>query len=166
MDYRIVHPGGGIRDIHVVGHPVLSASGDLVEFVGTVIDVTERKRAEEALRASEQVARGQVEALAQSLDVLATSPAPDQFIGQMLRTMCRQLDGQSVWLWLFDEADGSFALRLGVEGENLVPTYSHPFVRDPALWKQNQVLEDILFTGAPTIFEDIQTDPRMPVAYR
>src|SRR5712671_4822896 len=50
LDYRIVHPGGEIRDIHVVGHPVLSPSGDLVEFVGTVIDVTERKRSEDALR--------------------------------------------------------------------------------------------------------------------
>jgi PAS domain S-box-containing protein len=47
VDYRIVHPGGEIRDIHVVGHPVLSPSGDLVEFVGTVMDITERKRAEE-----------------------------------------------------------------------------------------------------------------------
>ncbi len=53
MDYRIIHPGGGIRDIHVIGHPVLSPSGDVVEFVGTVIDITERKRAEESLRRSE-----------------------------------------------------------------------------------------------------------------
>jgi PAS domain S-box-containing protein len=50
LDYRIVHPGGEIRDVHVVSHPVLSASGDLVEFVGTMIDVTERRRAEGALR--------------------------------------------------------------------------------------------------------------------
>jgi PAS domain S-box-containing protein len=47
LKYRIVHPGGEIRHIHLVGHPVLSPSGDLVEFVGTVMDVTERKRAEE-----------------------------------------------------------------------------------------------------------------------
>jgi PAS domain S-box-containing protein len=53
LDCRIIHPGGEIRDIHVIGHPVLSPSGDLVEFVGTVMDVTERKRAEGALRRSE-----------------------------------------------------------------------------------------------------------------
>jgi PAS domain S-box-containing protein len=46
-DCRIVHPDGAVRDIHVVGHPVLSTSGHLVEFVGTVIDVTERRRAEQ-----------------------------------------------------------------------------------------------------------------------
>jgi PAS domain S-box-containing protein len=52
-DYRIVHPGGEIRDIHVVAHPVFSQSGDLVEYVGTVMDVTEHRRAEEKLRQSE-----------------------------------------------------------------------------------------------------------------
>src|SRR5271170_6453316 len=47
VDYRIIHPGGEVRDIHAIGHPVLSPSGELVELVGTGIDVTERKRAEE-----------------------------------------------------------------------------------------------------------------------
>ena len=46
LDYRIVDSEGNIRDIHAVGHPVLTPSGDLVEFVGTVMDVTERKQAE------------------------------------------------------------------------------------------------------------------------
>jgi len=57
FEYRIVHPDKGVRDIHVVGHPVLSTSGHLLEFVGTVIDVTERKRAEEELRRSEMELR-------------------------------------------------------------------------------------------------------------
>jgi PAS domain S-box-containing protein len=47
VDYRIMHPDGPVKDIHVVGHPVLSTCGHLVEFVGTVIDVTERRRAEQ-----------------------------------------------------------------------------------------------------------------------
>ena len=49
MDYRTVHPDGTIRYVQAVGHPVLSSSGDLVEFMGTAVDVTERKRADEAL---------------------------------------------------------------------------------------------------------------------
>src|SRR6202041_3421049 len=53
MDYRVVHPEKGIRDIHVIGHAVLDGSGNLEEFVGTVIDVTERKCAEEALQKSQ-----------------------------------------------------------------------------------------------------------------
>jgi PAS domain S-box-containing protein len=47
FDYRIVHPNGEIRDARSVGHPILGPSGDLVEFVGTIIDVTDRRKAEE-----------------------------------------------------------------------------------------------------------------------
>jgi len=46
-DFRIVLPEGTLRYIHSVGHPVLSASGDMVEVLGTHVDVTERKHAEE-----------------------------------------------------------------------------------------------------------------------
>src|SRR6202166_2270312 len=60
LDYRIVHPEKEIRDIHVVGHAVLDGSSNLDEFVGTVIDVTERKRADEALQQSQlYLAEGQ-----------------------------------------------------------------------------------------------------------
>jgi PAS domain S-box-containing protein len=55
--YRIVHPGGEIREIHVIGHPVFGLSGDVVEFVGTVMDVTERRRAEEERQALAHVNR-------------------------------------------------------------------------------------------------------------
>src|SRR6202171_4051495 len=53
VDYRIVLPGGTIKLLHTTGHPILSGSGDLVEFVGTAMDVTAAKQAEEALRRSE-----------------------------------------------------------------------------------------------------------------
>jgi len=53
IDYRLLLPNGAAKYIHVVGHPVVNASGDVIELVGTAMDVTERKRAEDALRASE-----------------------------------------------------------------------------------------------------------------
>src|SRR5436309_2939313 len=53
FEHQLVIAGGDIGEIHVIGHPVFGASGEVVEFVGTVIDVTERRRAEEILRRSE-----------------------------------------------------------------------------------------------------------------
>src|SRR6202171_4150912 len=54
VDFRIVLPGGEIKYIRSTGHPVRNLSGDLLEYVGTSIDVTERKRVEEALEALSQ----------------------------------------------------------------------------------------------------------------
>ena len=48
--FRIVLADGTVKHINDIGHPVFNAEGNLVEFVGTTVDVTERKRAEEALR--------------------------------------------------------------------------------------------------------------------
>jgi PAS domain S-box-containing protein len=50
VNYRIVHPDGAVRDIYSIGHPVFSPCGDLIEYTGTVIDITERKRAEQELQ--------------------------------------------------------------------------------------------------------------------
>jgi PAS domain S-box-containing protein len=75
-DYRIVHPDGSVRDIHVLGHPVLSTSGGLVEFVGTVIDVTERKRAEEERRRSEMELRQMLDLAPQNIAVYGPNREP------------------------------------------------------------------------------------------
>ena len=48
MEFRILLPGGTVKYIHTVGHPVLDASGDLVQFVGSSMDISASKRAEEA----------------------------------------------------------------------------------------------------------------------
>src|SRR5258706_978642 len=53
--YRVCLPDATVKYVHVVGHPVFNAAGDLVEYVGSSMDVTEREQAEEALR--EQAAR-------------------------------------------------------------------------------------------------------------
>ncbi len=55
VDYecRVVLPDGTVKHIHVTIHVVLNAAGEIVEALGTNVDVTERKGAEEALRRSE-----------------------------------------------------------------------------------------------------------------
>ena len=75
VDYRIIHPGGETRDIHGVGHPVFGPSGDLVEYVGSVIDVTERKQAEDKIRQSENELRHVLDFAPQQIAVLGPDGA-------------------------------------------------------------------------------------------
>jgi PAS domain S-box-containing protein len=49
-EYRILLPDGPVKHMYASCHPVGNAAGDIVELLGTVRDVTERKQAEQALR--------------------------------------------------------------------------------------------------------------------
>src|SRR5262249_56676759 len=82
LQYRLVHPAAGIRDIRAIGHAVFGRSAELVEFVGTVMDVTERKGAEEALQKSER----NLAAMINAIPTAAWTTRPDgycDFINQV-----------------------------------------------------------------------------------
>ena len=134
---------------------------ELLELATHVVRVAiERDRAAEALRASERVARGQVEALTYSLDVLATAPAPDKFLGQMLSTIGRMLEAQSVILWLLNESNDSLVLRAWAEGTNFAKVDpEHPFIKNPPSWKEDPGVRELFFSGAPVACEDVENDP-------
>lgn len=51
FEHRLLLPDGQIKFVHIVGHPAFDEAGDFVEFVGTVLDVTERRQAEEERQA-------------------------------------------------------------------------------------------------------------------
>jgi PAS domain S-box-containing protein len=91
-DYRIIHPGGEIRDIHTVGRPVFSPSGDLVEFVGAVMDVTERTRAV-ALRDGES----------HILEMIARDAPLEETLENLVRFVEAQFAGLLCSVLLLDE---------------------------------------------------------------
>ena len=53
FEFRIVLPDGAIKWINGVGRPIIKGSGDIEEYIGTGMDITDRKRAEEELLRSE-----------------------------------------------------------------------------------------------------------------
>jgi PAS domain S-box-containing protein len=61
VEFRVLFPDGTVKYIHAVGHPVLNAAGDSVQFVGSSMDITDRKQAEMLLagekRLLEMIAR-------------------------------------------------------------------------------------------------------------
>ena len=84
-DYRVLLRDGTVKQISASGHLVLNGEGDVIEFVGTAIDVTEHKRAEEAMRESELKLREIVE----TMPAMTWSTAPD---GEPTRVNQRVLD--------------------------------------------------------------------------
>ena len=49
LDYRIVLPDLSIKHVHAAGHPFVNEYGDLVEYIGTVMDVTDQHKGRSAL---------------------------------------------------------------------------------------------------------------------
>jgi signal transduction histidine kinase len=120
----------------------------------------ERDRAEQALRASEQLARSHVEVMMRSLDVLATEAAPEKFTAEMLRTIGQRLQARSVLLWLRDPEDDSLHLRLVIEdGRQVAPHQDHPFVKDPHSWKRSLPFQEMFLTKRPVVCDDLEQDP-------
>ena len=52
VEFRLVRPDGAVKHIRGIGHPVLSTDGELIQVVGTMVDTTERRRAENELKAA------------------------------------------------------------------------------------------------------------------
>jgi PAS domain S-box-containing protein len=85
VEYRVVGlPDGGERWVAARGQAFFDASGRAVRFIGTVLDITERKRAEEErdlLLAREQLARAEAVRARRRLALLASvGPALYSFL--------------------------------------------------------------------------------------
>ena len=136
---------------------------ELIEVATHLVRVAiERDRAEQALRASEQLARSHVDVMMRSLDVLATEAAPEKFIGEMLRTIGQHLRAHRVLLWLRNQRDDSLRLHLIIENDQQVAhDPHHPFVRNPHAWKNSAFIQEMLFTKSPAVCDDIAHDSRL-----
>ena len=88
FEHRLLMPDGSVKYLHAVSHPAFNASGNLVEYVGTVMDVTEHKRVAEVLRKSKNRFKAMVEKSAEGIllvlpdkRIIYASPAVERVLG-------------------------------------------------------------------------------------
>jgi len=79
-NHRVILPSGAVRHIHTTGHPVFNDAGELIEFIGTTMDVTERKQSDALLSSEKHI-----------LEMIAGG-APLQAV---LNELCSAIDEQS-----------------------------------------------------------------------
>ncbi|MGQ4648962.1 response regulator [Lyngbya aestuarii] len=70
IDHRVIQPDASIRHIECRGEVILDERGQVKKVFGTAIDITQRKRVEEALLESEARAREKATQLGLTLDKL------------------------------------------------------------------------------------------------
>jgi PAS domain S-box-containing protein len=71
-DHRLLLPDGTAKYVHVVGHPVVNASGDVTELVGTTMDVTEQHEARAALETALEQIKAEETELRRMTDAIAS----------------------------------------------------------------------------------------------
>jgi signal transduction histidine kinase len=124
----------------------------------------ERKRAAEALRASEKLARGQAEALTLALDALARETDPDRIVEHVLQTVTAQLDAHSSSVWLRDEGSGLMVFEFALEDGKFKTKAEATIAKvSPALPVQAiSPWPEVFRTGKPSVLEDIREGPDFP----
>jgi PAS domain S-box-containing protein len=97
LEFRLLLPDGTVKYIEGIAHPRFSVSGELVEVVSTIIDVTERKRADQALRESEERARSAIDGIAGLVVILAPNGEIETVNRQLFAYFGRSLEELKNW---------------------------------------------------------------------
>ena len=168
FEYRITLPDGSVKYLRNLRRPVINGAGEVVEVIGTTMDITEHKQAEEAKKAAEELASSHVEVMIRSLDVLAKEPAPEKYIAEILRTIGQHLRAHRVMLWLREQNDDSLRLHTVILNDKPIVTdeTDHPFVRTSSSWKQIPFLTGMLATKSTAVCEDVEDDSRLTSEWR
>jgi PAS domain S-box-containing protein len=107
LEYRVVRPNGELRIVHSQGDLTRDASGRPRSMFGTIQDITDRKRAEQALRDSEEQWKAVFEnnpTMYFMVDATGTIMSVNPFGAEQLGYTAEELIGRPVQN-LFHEAD-------------------------------------------------------------
>ena len=161
MQYLFVLPDGTQKYIETISQPVRDESGAVVRLMGTVMDVTERHQAEENLRASESLARGQMQALTRTLDAMAQESAPERFLEHVLATIIEQLDAYNISVWQRDESNSLVGFEYTRENARLQTQHQAP-ARLFLAAEQSPPWQEVVRTGRCTVCEDVAEATYLP----
>jgi PAS domain S-box-containing protein len=147
LDYRKVMTDGTVRHLHSIGHPILDNTGALVEFVGTVVDVTEHKRAEQRLLAQYRVTR-----------ILSDAATVAEATPKILQAMCECLGWDLGAVWRIDPKAGVLRCAELWRTSSVEAAQFEVVTRKSTFRKGTGLPGRVWETGAPAYIPDVGHD--------
>jgi PAS domain S-box-containing protein len=169
VEFRFRHKDGSYRWILAQSSVLMNDAGEAVRVMGSHIDITERKRAEEELRASEEKHRLLVETISEgiwSMDAGHVTTFVNQAMADMLGYAVDDMLGRQVEDFFFDEDLAFHAERMRRRHQGEDEQYERRFRRKDGseLWTlvSARTLRDDAgrFAGSLAVFTDITEQKR------
>ncbi len=157
LEYRVVQPGGEIRFIHSEAEVKRDAEGRPLSMLGMMQDITEHKRALDALREAEQRARraNRTYALLSDINQLIVRTREDQVLLQGLcQTAVRAGGFLFAWVGLSEDA-GLKLSCYATEDPEVRSAYAHIFSDSPTSCR---LALRALADGAHVVCNDVRAD--------
>ena len=153
QQYRIVLPDGTVRHMHSNGLPILNQAGELLEYIGTVRDVTERKCAEQRLLAQHRVAR-----------ILAEAATVEEATPKILQAVCECMGWHVGALWRIDREAGVLRCAELWQTPSLEAAQFAAVTRTCTFSPGSGLPGRVWASGAPAYIPDVIRDPNFPRA--
>ena len=174
LEFRAVRPDGSIHILRGQGEMVFSIDTHTTVMVGTVQDITERKRADEALKEINLL--NQLELAVR--EVLATQTSLPTALQECCAVVVRALDGAFARIWTLDQdgavldlqasaglythIDGSHRqipvgqYKIGRIAAEKQPLLTNNVIGDPSVHDQDWAKKEgmVAFAGYPLLVED------------
>jgi PAS domain S-box-containing protein len=96
-EFRILLPDGTVKYLEATTHHLFSSDGVLLEGMTSTVDVTQRKRTEQALRESEQTLRSAIDGIPGLVGVMAPNGDVESVNRQILEYCGQSLDELRDW---------------------------------------------------------------------
>jgi len=182
MEHRLQHAVDGYRWVIATGQPRFAANGDFLGFVGNVLDISDRKRTEQALHETRDTLVTMFDALPVGVAVAGQDGKlllSNQAMHRYLPTgVLPSLDEERYLRWTAFDADGKplarrdFAGARAARGERVVPGIEARYLGDDGveIWTQVAAVplkgRDDVTRGHVAIVTDIDAFKRTEAALR
>ncbi|MBD8722624.1 PAS domain S-box protein [Oxalobacteraceae sp. CFBP 13708] len=182
MEHRLQHVVDGYRWVIATGQPRFAANGDFLGFVGNVLDISDRKRTEQALHETRDTLVTMFDALPVGVAVAGQDGKlllSNQAMHRYLPTgVLPSLDEERYMRWTAFDADGrplerrDFAGARAARGERVVPGIEARYLGDDGveIWTQVAAVplkgRDDVTRGHVAIVTDIDAFKRTEAALR